>query len=59
MSDGLLRLLSRLARRGGVKRISMNIYDEIGSAMTDHLKMVRRGEGRAEREATVHFLSRC
>ena len=30
----------RLARRGGVKRISGNIYDEARKAMMDRLKLV-------------------
>ena len=32
--------LRRLARRGGVKRISAAIYNEMRGAMTDHLKKV-------------------
>lgn len=32
--------LRRLARRGGVKRISGNLYDDIRTAMTDRLKLV-------------------
>lgn len=31
---------SRLARRGGVKRLSTQIYDEIRTAMQDRLKLV-------------------
>ena len=33
--------LRRLARRGGIKRISGNLYDDIRTAMTDRLKLVR------------------
>lgn len=32
--------LRRLARRGGIKRISGNLYDDIRTAMTDRLKLV-------------------
>lgn len=32
--------LSRLARRGGVKRISAGIYDEVRVAMEDRLRLV-------------------
>lgn len=32
--------LRRLARRGGVKRISGNLYDDIRTAMTDRLKLI-------------------
>ncbi|PUU75449.1 histone-fold-containing protein [Tuber borchii] len=32
--------LRRLARRGGVKRISAAIYNEMRGAMTDHLKKI-------------------
>ena len=33
---------SRLARRGGIKRISGTIYDEARQAMVDRLKTVSR-----------------
>ncbi|KAL8659385.1 MAG: hypothetical protein Q9226_000461 [Calogaya cf. arnoldii] len=37
---GFDKLHRRLARRGGVKRISGGIYDEIRKAMTDRLKLI-------------------
>lgn len=33
-------MISRLARRGGVKRISGEIYDGIRGALKDHLRQV-------------------
>ena len=36
----LIASCSRLARRGGIKRISANIYDEARKAMVDRLKTV-------------------
>lgn len=40
-SEFLTVQTSRLARRGGVKRISGNIYDEIRLAMSQRLRKVR------------------
>ncbi|KAL8961795.1 MAG: hypothetical protein Q9193_001696 [Seirophora villosa] len=37
-----LRRHRRMARRGGVKRISSTIYDDARAAMTDRLKAVRK-----------------
>ncbi|KAL8807957.1 MAG: hypothetical protein Q9182_000423 [Xanthomendoza sp. 2 TL-2023] len=37
---GGLKRHRRLARRGGVKRISGGIYDDVRKAMTDRLKLV-------------------
>ena len=40
-SEQCLSILHRrLARRGGVKRISGTIYDDVRSAMTDRIKAV-------------------
>ena len=36
----LIASRSRLARRGGIKRISGNVYDEARDAMVDRLKTV-------------------
>lgn len=33
--------IRRLARRGGVKRIAHNIYDEVRESLRDYLKQVR------------------
>lgn len=38
MADFFIR---RIARRGGVKRISGTIYDEIREAMKNKIRMVR------------------
>lgn len=36
----LIAFYSRLARRGGIKRISADIYDEARTAIVDRLKTV-------------------
>ncbi|KAL9607818.1 MAG: hypothetical protein Q9167_007300 [Letrouitia subvulpina] len=41
MGKSGLKRHRRLARRGGVKRISGEIYEEIRKAMTDRLRIVR------------------
>ncbi|KAI4214895.1 MAG: hypothetical protein LQ351_002608 [Letrouitia transgressa] len=49
MGKSGLKRHRRLARRGGVKRVSGEIYDEIRKAMTGRLRIVRN--------AVVYFLS--
>lgn len=40
MSESLMNLSRRLARRGGVMRIQKEIYDTIRGVLTDRLKEV-------------------
>lgn len=46
-NDGLTARNRRLARRGGVKRISATIYDEVRQALKARLTMVRIGHANA------------
>jgi len=41
---------SRLARRGGVKRISATVYDEVREALKSRLQMVSPDRGYAKHE---------
>ncbi|KAF6820219.1 histone H4 [Colletotrichum sojae] len=52
-------LRSRLARRGGVKRISAMIYDDARAALMDHLKVIIKDcvlymESRNAKTITIH-----
>lgn len=47
-SSVLIASFSRLARRGGIKRISGTIYDEARQAMVDRLKTVSLNFDRAD-----------
>ncbi|KAK5660375.1 hypothetical protein OQA88_12916 [Cercophora sp. LCS_1] len=51
--------IRRLARRGGVKRISMNIYDDIRAVIKERLELILRdcvtyAEYRNAKTVTVH-----